>query len=232
MHFVNSYKIEYNALDLKLKQLDLAFDSKRIETDKLSSSDVEDRLIHYQKKLELKMKMEMDQQLTRYKEFELAQVRLDERKSFQSETTRLKMDYEKKIQEMQSSMIFLEEREAKRWACREQEMEIANIEMRQKILDETNRLNLKEASLRHEVELQMKELQMERDILERKYKEAEQRIHELTDFKEKYSRQMQETMAQYKIDLNREHAGLISSVEVEKTRLEGTFCCLVLCIYV
>ena len=93
--------------------------------------------------------------------------------------------------------------------------------MRQKILDEGNRLALKESSLRNEIELKSKELLMERDLLARRYKDAEKKIDELSEFKEKYSRQMQEGMAQYKIDLNREHASLLASVEVEKTKLEG-----------
>jgi hypothetical protein len=95
------------------------------------------------------------------------------------------------------------------------------MEMRQKLLDESNRMSLKEATLRNNVELESKEIVMERDILSRKYKEAEDRIRQLTEFKEKYALQMQESMAQYKIDLNREHASLISSVEVEKTKLLG-----------
>jgi hypothetical protein len=95
------------------------------------------------------------------------------------------------------------------------------MEMRQKLLDESNRMKLKEATLRNNIELESKEIVMERDLLSRKYKEAEERIRQLTEFKEKYALQTQESMAQYKIDLNREHASLISSVEVEKTKLQG-----------
>ena len=95
------------------------------------------------------------------------------------------------------------------------------MEMRQKILDEGNRIAMKEATLRNSIELESKEIIMERDLLSRKYKEAEQRIQQLTEFKEKYALQMQEAMAQYKIDLNREHSNLLSSVEIEKTKLQG-----------
>ena len=171
------------------------------------------------------------QQLEKFKNIELAQVRVEERKNYQNHISKIKADYDQKIIQMQQDMMFLEERESKRWSTREQvltsfdllvkELEIANMEMRQKILDEGNRLALKEATLRNEVELKSKEILMERDLLARRYKDAESKIEELSQFKEKYSRQMQENMAQYKIDLNREHAALLSSVEVEKTRLEG-----------
>ena len=98
---------------------------------------------------------------------------------------------------------------------------MANMEMRQRLLDEGNRIAFKEATLRNNIELESKEIVMERDLLSRKYKEAEERIRQLTEFKEKYALQMQENMAQYKIDLNREHASLLSSVEIERTKLQG-----------
>jgi hypothetical protein len=70
------------------------------------------------------------------------------------------------------------------------------MEMRQKILEDGNRLALKEASMRNQIELESKQIELERDLLARKYKEAEAKVEELSLFKEKYSRQMQETMAQ------------------------------------
>lgn len=57
--------------------------------------------------------------MKKFKDIELAQLRLEERKSYQNHITRLKADYEQKIVDMQQEMLFLEEKETKRWAARE-----------------------------------------------------------------------------------------------------------------
>jgi hypothetical protein len=46
-------------------------------------------------------------------------LRLEERKGYQNHILRLKSDYEQKIVDMQQEMLFLEEKETKRWASRE-----------------------------------------------------------------------------------------------------------------
>ncbi len=57
--------------------------------------------------------------MQKYKDFELAQLRMEERKSYQSHISRLKSEYEQKILDMQQEILFIEEKEGKRWASRE-----------------------------------------------------------------------------------------------------------------
>jgi hypothetical protein len=46
-------------------------------------------------------------------------MRVEERQSYQQHILRLESDYEKKTLDLQQQIIFIEEREAKRWAARE-----------------------------------------------------------------------------------------------------------------
>ena len=117
-----------DSLDLKMKELDSLFKVKRSTNGKRDDDEVEDRIIAFQKRLETIMKIDMEQQvslllmifkLQKYKDFELAQLRLEERKSYQSHISRLKSEYEQKILDMQQEMLFMEEKDGKRWASRE-----------------------------------------------------------------------------------------------------------------
>ncbi|KNC99174.1 uncharacterized protein SPPG_05428 [Spizellomyces punctatus DAOM BR117] len=80
---------------------------------------------------------------------------------------------------------------------------------------------MKEATLRTEAELMAKEVKLERDAVQRRYDEALAQLSQLQNLKEKYSEKLQESMAQYKIDTNREYSNLVSSVEIEKAKLEA-----------
>jgi hypothetical protein len=95
------------------------------------------------------------------------------------------------------------------------------LELRQKLLEESNRKVLMESQLRSETEIAVKSLQMQLETLQRRYNDSLEQIAELNGFKDRYSTKMQEAIAQYKIDLNREHANILSSAEVDKARIES-----------
>jgi hypothetical protein len=78
-----------------------------------------------------------------------------------------------------------------------------------------------ETHLRNEAELNAKALAMEKESLQRRYDDSQLQIIELQSFKERYTSKMQDAMSQYKIDLNREHASILSNAEVERAKVES-----------
>ncbi|KAI9336216.1 hypothetical protein DFJ73DRAFT_23829 [Zopfochytrium polystomum] len=95
------------------------------------------------------------------------------------------------------------------------------MELRQKLLEASNRSVLAESQLRAEAEIKLRTVGLERESLERRLEEALTQVRELTGFRDTYATRMQEAIAQYKIDLNREHAEVLSNAEVEKARVQA-----------
>ncbi|KAJ3411431.1 hypothetical protein HDV05_002213 [Chytridiales sp. JEL 0842] len=190
------------------------------------SSAVEERIIRYQDELDLRMKNELDEQilikmkLETFKKVELAQMRAAEKQKYANELSRIRSDYEMKLLEQRDAASRSESLNKQWLEEKEKEVERNNIQLRQKLLEETNRAVMAETHLRNEAELLAKTISLEKDSLQRKYDEAVLQIDELKSFKERYTNKMQDAMTQYKIDLNREHAQILSNAEVERAKVE------------
>ena len=62
---------------------------------------------------------------------------------------------------------------------------------------------------------------LERDVWQKRFQEAQKQITELENFKQMYSQQLQESVGQLKIDLHRQHANAMATIEVDRTKLDG-----------
>ena len=211
-------------LEWKIRQSDKDQIDKTNNLNKISALAMEDRMIRYQIQVDDRMKRELESNLSKFKEIELAHLRVEERKKYHREIEQGKIEHEKHIAQIEEAFTLRQEQDAKRLEDREREMERQNIELRQRVLEESRRTVLAEMTAKTDAELTAKQLLMERDSLARKHDEAMLRIAELGILKDRFSESMNEKMTQYKIDLNREHLNLISSVEIEKSRLEGIYC--------
>ncbi|KAJ3032160.1 oxidative DNA demethylase [Rhizophlyctis rosea] len=226
-------------LEVKIRQSDKDIAQRKHEQHKLSAAIMEERLSKYQRELEVRYKSEMEDQLARFKDIELAKMRIDERTRHQSEIGKLKLEYDEKCTRISDQKTTWLEEERHRLNLREkvtiavlvnrlhhpliqlQEMEKTTLALRQQLLEQSNRLIISEQTLKNEAELAAKEITLEKESLQRRYEDALRQISELNMFKERYTEKMNSAMAQYKIDLNREHANLLSNVEIEKNRLEA-----------
>ncbi len=146
---------------------------------------------------------------------------MEEKNHYLLENQRLKSEYEHKILAATAKSTELIQEERMRIMEREKEMDKQYILLKQQLLDEHNNSIIKEKQLRNETELAAKQIALERDLLKRRVDEAQEQLDKLSEFKEKYTQKMEESMAQYKIDLNKEFASMLNSVEVEKTKLLG-----------
>ncbi|KAI8907937.1 hypothetical protein EDD86DRAFT_255001 [Gorgonomyces haynaldii] len=208
-------------LSFKLRELDktMGFQQHAIEKTKLLA--LEQRMLSFQRDLEEKTQEQLVQTLEEYKQVELTRMRIEEKKQYQQELQRQRAEFEQKLLDQKQSHLLLLEDDQKKVEARERELERQNLELRQKLYEETNRMIFKETSLRNEAELQAKELKLERDLLQKRYQQVESQLVDLQGFKERYIEKSEDTMAQYKIDLNKEFTQKSIQLEVEKTRLEG-----------
>ncbi|KAI9206594.1 uncharacterized protein BJ171DRAFT_15187 [Polychytrium aggregatum] len=167
------------------------------------------------------MKQDVQDQVSKFKEVELAKMRLEEKARYQQDAANLRAELERANLEKTQSILKWEEDEKKRVEAREKEVERQNIELRQRLLEESNRVIFTEQKIRNEAEMEARAMKLDYESLNRRYEQAMEHVKDLQEFKERYTLKMQETMAQYKVELNQEHAEQLSSVKIEKTKIEA-----------
>ncbi len=151
----------------------------------------------------------------------MARVKLEEKASFQGELQRQKIEYENKLVAVQARNAELVQEERNRLAERERAMDKQYLSLKQDMLDGHNNVIIKEKQMRNDTELSAKEIAMERDQLKRRVDEVQEQMIKLSEFKERYTQKMEESMSQYKIDLTKEYSSLLSTVEIERAKLQG-----------
>ncbi|KAJ3010412.1 UNVERIFIED_CONTAM: oxidative DNA demethylase, partial [Siphonaria sp. JEL0065] len=186
-----------------------------------SNASLEFRIQDFQKQLSLRLQNDHETQLSQFKTIELTQMRIEERAKYQTELTHLKNEYELRLLSERSKITDAEENQRRWIEQREKELEKSNLELRQKLLEESHRAVMIESQVRAEAEILVKKLGMENSVLKGRLEEAQGVIGELEGFKERYVTQTQEALADFKIGLNKEHAGLIASVQVEKAKIDS-----------
>ncbi|KAJ3237441.1 oxidative DNA demethylase [Chytriomyces hyalinus] len=212
---------ETETVETELRRLDNTFLSSSKLSNRGLLNAMESRVSKFQQELELRMENEMETQLSRFKDVELAKMRIEERSKYVNEVAHVRGEYELKLVEQRERIMETEEGQRKWIEEREKDLEAANLELRQRILEESNRTVLLESQLRSEAQLSVKSLTMENATLRQKLQDSKQHMEELESFKERYATKTQEAIAQYKIDLNREHSELVSNVQVEKAKIES-----------
>ena len=178
-------------------------------------------LLEYQQELERNSAKQLEEQLNSFKEIEISRVRLEERKKYTAELDNQKQYYEKRLLELETFHQQVLEDERQRINEKESELEKHNIELKQRIINESNQALLAERKARADIELQAKELEFERDQLSRKYASLQSQSDEINEFKERYILKMEEAIARSKMDLNKEYATMMAGVESEKAQLES-----------
>ncbi|KAJ3048052.1 hypothetical protein HK097_010925, partial [Rhizophlyctis rosea] len=208
-------------LELKIRQSDQQLAHRKKEQHKLSAAAMEDRIEKYQRELEARYKAELEEQLSRFKDLELSKMRIEERTHHQTELSKLKLRYEEKCTRIAEESTTRVEEERQRLANREKELEKQTLTLRQTLLEQSHHSILSERTKLAEMELRCKELELENESYKGRWQDAMRQCGELEGFKERYMEKMNGVMVQYKIDLNKEHASLLSSVEVEKSKLQS-----------
>ncbi|KAJ3226338.1 oxidative DNA demethylase [Clydaea vesicula] len=191
------------------------------EKDRLNAFALEERMLRYQQDVDNRAKAELDSQFSKFKEIELANLRVEERNKYKIDLQKLSYEKEKVILDCNEKLIKKEDELKKKLEAREKEIEKQNFELRQSLVEESKRSLLLEMAGKAEAEFCAKELKMEKSNLERKYDEAVKQIQDLNKLKDKYAQQMHEEITKYKIELNLQHAKLLSSIEIDRNKIEN-----------
>lgn len=104
-------------LEFKLQTIEHQFNN----TDTVAATEafMEERIQKIQQDYETRLKDEVDEQLKRLKDVEISQMRLEERKKFQSDLLKAELEYERKDSERRRRIEEWEEKEKERLGRKE-----------------------------------------------------------------------------------------------------------------
>ncbi|KAJ3024155.1 oxidative DNA demethylase [Thoreauomyces humboldtii] len=208
-------------IESRVRETDRRLDQRTQDQSRLHAVALEERMLRFQREIENRLQREAEQRFTEFRSIELAQMRIEERRRHEREIEVLRAESSQKIDELRESGMKAAEGERARLAEREKMMEQLNLDLRQRLLEENNRAVMKEATLRTEADLMAQQTRLERDAVQRRYEEAAAQLELLRGLKDKYSEKLQEAMAMYKIDTNKEYQTMVSRVEIEKAKVEA-----------
>jgi hypothetical protein len=93
-------------------------------------------------------------------------------------------------------------------------------DQRQKVLEEYEIARLKSEAINKQAELNDKSLALKFDEAERKMDEATIKVMELDDWKAEYCQKLKDEKMRYEMDFDKQHTEILSSLNLEKSRLE------------
>ncbi|KAJ3284408.1 oxidative DNA demethylase [Rhizoclosmatium sp. JEL0117] len=178
---------------------------------------LEQRIHAFQQSLELRLSNDKEQEIRQFKELELAKIRVEERARYQSEISVLRADFERRLVEERGKQGENEEAMRKWVSEREKELERGNIELRQKVLEEQNRVTLTDQKVRAEMESRLRSFELENDRLKKSCQEYEGLAKEYEREREREREREQEIRA----GMERDHAEAVASVRVEKAKIDA-----------
>lgn len=88
-----------DVIEWKIRQLDKDTTTRSNEQHRISALAIEERMLRYQQDVDYRMKAEVDEQVAKFKDIELAHMRVEERKKCHSEIEKVQLDREKAVAE-------------------------------------------------------------------------------------------------------------------------------------
>lgn len=206
-------KQQFISLEEQLKNIDEKYNSKLSLESLLPSKYSEEKFIKYKTEMEQRYKSDYENQIKRFKEIELSQMRIEENKKYLSKIENLRDEYEKEYKEKYEKLKQKEEESNKRILEKEKEIETIKFDNRQKFQEELNLLKAKEEEMNKKVDNEMSKLKLEQDKLKFKEREAEY-------IKENSLKKINDQVEQFKLDYEKKFFSEKMEFETEKMNFQ------------
>lgn len=206
-------KQQFISLEEQLKNIDEKYNSKLSLESLLPSKYSEEKFIKYKTEMEQRYKSDYENQIKRFKEIELSQMRIEENKKYLTKIENLRDEYEKEYKEKYEKLKQKEEESNKRILEKEKEIETIKFDNRQKFQEELNLLKAKEEEMNKKVDNEMSKLKLEQDKLKFKEKEAEY-------IKENSLKKINDQVEKFKLDYEKKFFNEKMELETEKMNFQ------------
>ncbi|XP_021364369.1 oral-facial-digital syndrome 1 protein homolog [Mizuhopecten yessoensis] len=207
------------SLDEKLVGVDDLYSSKRDDHYKFGVTAVEDRLLSFQRQLEERYRSDLQLELARMKENEIARIRIEEKENSRREMDQLRREMERTYQNKTESMTTRERNSIERMQ-REQEMHEKEIyTQRQTILEEIEQLRRREADVKRQADINDREKQLMVDRLRDKDSNLKHREHLVSRQETEYEQKLANEMTKFKVEEQAKFMARTQNLEIREAKL-------------
>lgn len=207
------------SLDEKLVGVDDLYSSKRDDHHKVGVTAVEDRLLSFQRQLEERYRSDLQLELGRMKDNEIARIRVEEKENSRREIDQLRRELERTYQNKIDSMTTRERNSIERMQ-KEQEMHEKEIyTQRQTILEEIEQLRRREADVKRQADINDREKQLMEDRLRDKESNLKHREHLVNRQETEYEQKLANEMTKFKVEEQAKFMARTQNLEIREAKL-------------
>jgi oral-facial-digital syndrome 1 protein len=170
--------------------------------------------------VDARMRADLADEIARMREVEISQVRIEEASKFRVKMQEYRNELEQVHQEKLSRLKQREAETIERCKLKEKEIENASFDHRQKVIKDMEILQIKEQEIKRGIDVSRKELQFEKQNVERLRIELEAKIKDTEFIKKDCDRKIQEEIETYKLRYDREHESLDQSLIKRKREID------------
>ncbi|XP_006815325.1 centriole and centriolar satellite protein OFD1-like [Saccoglossus kowalevskii] len=206
----------FTSLDDKLDCVEQAY-SNKLDNNELGGS-LEERLMSHRRQIEAQARTDVNAEILRFKENDLARVKLEEREKARKEIEQSRKEMERTYQ-IKSDALGERERHSLERLQKEREiMEKETFIQRQKVLEELDSLRVREATVRREADLNAKAVKIEEDRRRAIEDNLRKREAAVARIEETYEHQLTEKMASYDLEQKSKYITRLQSLEISEAR--------------
>ncbi|KRX11042.1 hypothetical protein PPERSA_05151 [Pseudocohnilembus persalinus] len=169
-----------------------------------TAASIEERMERFKKEYETRMKADMQAEITRIRNFEISNIRLEENEKAANEMQEYREELEKKYQEKLQRLREREKETLDRCAQKMKDIESYNHDHRQKLIKDFEMLKLREEAVEQQRQVNEEQLEAQKLKYENMIKEYKFKINELETQRRQNEQYADDQKSMVKLEVNRQ----------------------------
>jgi hypothetical protein len=210
----------FDSLDRKLMEVELSHAEKIKKKHGKDIAGVDAKIMEYQKKYEQQAEKKFQVEMERFRDTQLANMRIDERENYQREISRIRSEYE---EEYKKKVKLLSEREAKlieRADEQDKKLEKDSYDHRQQILRELETVKLREAEMKNTHNIALKNVEIDSERLRVRMEQVRLREEAAKNTEERFEHRLQEHMLRTKMEIEEDNRSRMNQLREQEQQLK------------
>ena len=208
------------SIDQRLKEIDFAMRDSLAAEKLMPYKVLEERMVKYKRECDERMRKEIEAQVKRVRELEVAQIRIEEAANYRKQVNEFQYELEAMHQEKIKELKTREREIMARCKEREREVESAAFEHRQKVIRDLEVMRVKESEMKKTVEMELMTIRAERESCAAKVRDAELKLKDLERLKIALEKKADNEIAEYRSKYEREREDEHRAFESRRRQLD------------
>lgn len=192
--YVQTEESQVTGLETRLQQLDHEFLKKTRD----NCQNIDEKVLRVRKECEEKARTELEYEIKRVKEVEVAQVRIEEASKYREQLKMVRGELEEHWRQQIEELKLREKENKDRILVREKDLELREFRQRDLFEKELEILKTKEKDMKKAAEIELESAKLQKKSWEQKKNEYETKLKEMESFKSTMSTKAIDDFNQYK----------------------------------